>query len=134
MQALRRALAVALAAAALGAAGLGCRAHAAGVPRSKQSFDPIQRLVTGRTEADVERLLGRPDAREARPADEDVWIWWDFTFLDGVQYAPEVRGQVVHLEITFARPQGVAGRQASHAGWRVAGPFSVSYSRRLTGS
>ncbi len=133
MHTLRRALAVVLVAAALGAAGFGCRAHAAGVPRPKQSFDSIQKLVTGRTEAEVVRLFGKPDDRHARP-DEDVWIWWDRTFLEGAQYAPEVRGQALHLEVTFARPQEASERQASHDGWRVAGPFSVSYSRRATGS
>jgi len=102
--------------------------HAA---RSRQPFDQIQRLVTGKTEAEVERLLGRPDARESRLIDDDVWIWWDYTFLDGEHYPPELRGQAVHLEITFDRPAGIAAQDQPHAAWRVAGPFSVNFSHRL---
>jgi hypothetical protein len=119
----------ALAAAIAGCAG--CREPASGVPRWRQSFDEIERRVTGKTEAEVEQILGKPDTREARLVDDDVWIWWDFTFLDGEQYAPEVRGQVVHLEITFDKPSGTEGRDVPHAAWRVAGPYSVNFSRRL---
>jgi hypothetical protein len=110
-----------------GAAGGSCRAPAA---RSQHSFDQIQHLVAGRTEDEVERILGSPDTRESRLADDDVWIWWNFTFLDGEQYAPELRCQIVHLEITFDRPSGVSCRQVPRAAWR-AGPFSVNFSRRL---
>jgi hypothetical protein len=125
-----RHLAVATLAAAI-AGSAGCRGPAPGVPRWRQSFDEIERRVTGKTEAEVEQILGKPDTREARLVDDDVWIWWDFTFLDGEQYAPEVRGQVVHLEITFDKPQGTEGRDVPHAAWRVAGPYSVNFSRRL---
>jgi len=122
---------VACVAAAIGAGCLGCGAPASGGPRWKQSFDQIQRQMTGKTEVEVEQILGKPDSRESRLVDDDVWIWWDFTYLDGEQYAPEVRGQVVHLEITFDKPPGAAGRDRPHAGWRVAGPFSVNFSKRL---
>jgi hypothetical protein len=127
----------ALLTAALGVWALGCGAPGApGAPassaaRSRHAFDWIQRQVGGRTEAEVERLLGKPDSRAPRPAGDEVWIWWDYTFLDGEQYPPEVRGQVVHLEITFDRPPGLPGRDAPHASWRVAGPLSVSFSRQL---
>lgn len=110
------------------AVGGGCRAPAA---RSRHSFDQIQHLVAGRTELEVECLLGSPDTRESRLADDDVWIWWDFTFLDGEQYAPELRGQIVHLEITFDRPSTIEGQRLPRAAWRIAGPFSVNFSRRL---
>jgi hypothetical protein len=127
----------ALLAAALSAWAIGCGAPgapASSAARSRHAFDWIQRQVGGRTEAEVERLLGKPDSREPRLADDEVWIWWNYTFLDGEQYPPEVRGQVVHLEITFDRPPGLPGRDAPHAAWRVAGPLSVSFSRKLPGS
>jgi len=112
---------------------LGCIACSGHAPRSRQSFDEIQHLITGKTEAEVEHILGKPDARESRLVDDDVWIWWDYTYLDGEQYAPELRGQVVHLEITFGKPPGAAddGRELPHEVWRAAGPFSVNFSRRL---
>jgi hypothetical protein len=106
---------------------LACSGHTI---RSERSFDQIQRLVAGKTEIEVERLLGPPDMREARLADDEVWIWWDYTFLDGNQYAPELRGQAVHLEVTFRKPVVVEGQEVPKAGWRVAGPFSVNFSRR----
>jgi hypothetical protein len=96
--------------------------------RSERSFDQIQRLVAGKTETEVEGLLGPPDIRETRLVDDEVWIWWDYTFLDGNQYAPELRGQAVHLEITFRKP--AAGQDLPKAAWRVPGPFSVNFSRR----
>jgi hypothetical protein len=126
-----RPLTVVAVAAAIGGAWVGCGAPASGAPRWKQSFDEIQRQVTGRTEAEVEQILGKPDTRESRQLGDDVWIWWNFTFLDGNQYAPEVRGQVVHLEIAFDPPPGPPGSDVSHAAWRVAGPLSVNFSRRL---
>jgi hypothetical protein len=117
----------------LGALGLAlgwlaCSGHTI---RSERSFDQIQRLVAGKTEIEVERLLGPPDTREARLEDDEVWIWWDYTFLDGDQYAPELRGQAVHLEITFRKPVVAEGQDAPKAGWRVAGPFSVNFSRKV---
>jgi hypothetical protein len=96
---------------------LACRPGA----RSSQSYDQIRELVTGRTATEVERLLGKPDLRET-VLDDQRWVWWNYTFLDGDQYAPEIRGQVVHLEITFQAPPtpGVDAR---------VGPLSVSYSK-----
>jgi hypothetical protein len=90
--------------------------------RSSQSYDQIRELVTGRTATEVERLLGKPDLRET-VLDDQRWVWWNYTFLDGDQYAPEIRGQVVHLEITFQTPP-TPGAEA-----RVGGPLSVSYSK-----
>jgi hypothetical protein len=113
------------AAVAAGCGILGCGGHGA---RSRRSFDQIQRLVVGRTEAEVERLLGAPDSREPQLVDDEVWIWWDYTFLDGTQYQPELRGRVVHLEITFGKPRPVAGTVTPRAAWRVSGPFAVNYS------
>jgi hypothetical protein len=100
---------------------LACRPGA----RSDQSYEEIRRMVAGKTGAEVERLLGAPDLRETVLGDQR-WIWWNYTFLAGDQYAPEIRGQVVHLEIVLEKPPGRG--PASPSEWRVNGPFSVSYS------
>jgi hypothetical protein len=113
----------------LGIAWLACTGHTA---KSQQSFDQIQHLVAGKTEEEVQLILGAPDTRETRLIDDEVWIWWDYTFLDGDQYAPELRGQIVHLEITFQKPPEAEGREVPHAAWRVSGPFSVNFSRRVS--
>ena len=118
-------------AAAIGAGALGCGAPVSSAARSRHSFEWIQRQVTGRTEAEVERILGKPDVRESCLIDDELWIWWDYTSLEGEQYPPEMHGMVVHLEITFDKPPGMEGRDAPHAAWRVTGPFSVSFSRRV---
>lgn len=104
----------------------------AGPPaRQTLSFTEVQRLVDGKTAAEVERLLGDPDLRESILDDEQRWVWWNHAVLDGLQYAPEVRGQVVHLEITFQLQRGspATGEPAPAEEWRVLGPFAVSYSR-----
>lgn len=107
---------------------LGCTACRPGA-RSAKSYDQIRELVAGRTAGDVERLLGRPDARETF-LDESRWVWWNYTFLDGDQYAPEIRGQIVHLEILFHNPFQ-SGSPVPLTAWRVEGPLAVSYSRPL---
>ena len=99
-------------------------------PRSHPSYDQICNLVAGKTAAEVEQLLGKPDVRQT-VLDDQRWIWWNYTYLDGDQYAPEVRGQVVHLEITF-RSAAVQGDEEV-ARWRVSGPLAVSYSRPAEG-
>jgi hypothetical protein len=104
----------------LGLTSQGCRPSA----KSQRSFDQIRELVQDRTASEVEKILGKPDMQEA-VLDEQRWVWWNYTFLDGDQYAPEVRGQVVHLEILFRS-------SSSSAGLRVAGPLAVSYSRPAT--
>jgi hypothetical protein len=129
------ALAARAALAALAVGALGCGTS----PRSTRSFDQIRDLVAGKTESEVVRLLGRPDVRKKLLPDEERWVWWNYTFLDGNQYVPEVRRQVIHLEITFSKPGegggGGAGGDAGAAGgpplgrWRVRGPLAVSFSR-----
>ncbi|HTG34115.1 MAG TPA: hypothetical protein VLB76_14395 [Thermoanaerobaculia bacterium] len=99
--------------------------------RSGQSYDQIRELVAGRTAREVEQLLGKPDAREM-VLDDSHWVWWNYTFLDGDQYAPEIRGQIVHLEITFQSPHG-SSAPVSLADWCVSGPLSVSYSKPSPG-
>ncbi len=95
-------------------------------PRSNRSYDDIRDLITGKSGAEVERLLGRPDLRE-NVLDEQRWIWWNYTYLDGDQYAPEIRKQIVHLEIILKNP-AASGAAIPAAHWRVTSPLSVSYS------
>jgi hypothetical protein len=101
---------------------LACQAS----PRSNRSYDDIRELILGKSGAEVERLLGEPDLRE-NVLDEQRWIWWNYTFLDGAQYAPEIRRQIVHLEITLKNPTP-SDATIPAAQWRVTGPLSVSYS------
>lgn len=98
---------------------------------SDKSFDQICDLVTGKTAAEVEELLGPPDARQRILLVDERWIWWNYTFLDGETYPPEFRGLVVHLEITFhdsllSRASHPAPSSSSQ--WRVSSPLAVSYS------
>lgn len=100
-------------------------------PRSDKSFDEIREMVSGKTAAEVTALLGKPDTQQSILTDDERWIWWNYTRLDGDQYPPEERGQVVHLEITFTRPEAGVAVGASlaggHSAWRVASPLGVSY-------
>lgn len=83
-------------------------------------------MVAGKTAAEVQRLLGDPDFRESLLLGDERWTWWDYTYLGGVNYPPEVRGKVVHLEITFENPASEAkGRSSS--GWRVSQPYGVGF-------
>jgi outer membrane protein assembly factor BamE (lipoprotein component of BamABCDE complex) len=121
----RVALLFLLAASLLGLAA--CRPGA----KSGRSFDQIQQLVAGKTAAEVAAILGPPSTRQALLADDERWIWWNYTYLDGANYAPEIRGQVVHLEITFESPSLVSTVQVApvpREQWRVSGPLAVSYS------
>jgi outer membrane protein assembly factor BamE (lipoprotein component of BamABCDE complex) len=99
--------------------------------RSHQSYDQIRQLVAGHTAAEVELLLGKPDVRSPVRGDSR-WVWWNYTFLDGDQYAPEIRGQIVHLEITFQNPQDPDALMPLSQ-WRVNGSLSVSYSKAADG-
>jgi hypothetical protein len=97
-------------------------------PKSRHSFDEIRQIVAGKTAREVATLLGKPDSREQLLTNDERWIWWNYTTLDGDQYAPEVRGQIVHLEIIFEAPGG-ADPTLPRTEWRVNGPLAVSYSR-----
>jgi hypothetical protein len=101
-----------------------CGRHAA---RSGKSFDQIQKLVEGKTAAEVASLLGKPDSRQEMLADDERWVWWNYTYLDGANYPPEMRGQVIHLEITFESPVLSAEPPVPREQWRVSGPLGVSY-------
>lgn len=94
-------------------------------PRSDRSFDQIRDMVFGKTASEIEGILGAPDSRQSILGDER-WLWWDYTYLGGKDYRPEVRGQIVHLQITFRKP-GIAGPRPSYSEWRVLEPQDVSY-------
>jgi hypothetical protein len=104
----------------------GCHQHDQG-PRSQSSFDEICETVAGKSAAEVEVLLGAPDSREEIPIGDQRWIWWDYTFLDGESYSPEIRGKTVHLEITFSSPIGPTRASTPASQWKVSSPLAVSY-------
>jgi hypothetical protein len=95
--------------------------------RSRKPFDDIRSLVAGKTEAEVERLLGAPDHREDLPLGDERWIWWNYTYLGGKGWAPEWRDKVVHLEITFAAPIVAPVGSQGRSSWRVSEPYGVGY-------
>jgi hypothetical protein len=104
--------------------GIGCDRPRA---KSDKSFDEIRGMVNEKTAAEVERLLGEPDSREAMMMSGERWIWWNYTYLDGNNYPPEDRGRVVHLEIVF-EPDGPGTKASNHrAELRVGGLLGVSY-------
>jgi hypothetical protein len=100
--------------------------------RSEQSFDEIASRLDGLTAAEVSRALGPPDSRQPVFLRDERWIWWNFTYLAGENYPPEVRGQVVHLEVTFRNPVVAGDLPRPIEEWRVAHPFGVAY-RTLAG-
>lgn len=97
-------------------------------PKSSKCFDEIRELVKGRSAAEVEKILGRPDSRQKMLLSAERWIWWNYTFLDGQDYPPEQRGRLVHLEIIFehAGGEGRSGN-AELSDLRAADPLSVTY-------
>lgn len=97
-------------------------------PKSKKSFDEIRDMVTGRTASEVENLLGEPDSRQQLVLSGERWVWWNYTYLDGKNYPPEMRGRQVHLEIIFERElKERASAKAALPDLRIIDPLSVSY-------
>ena len=94
--------------------------------RSAKSFDEIRVMVAGKTEAEVKKLLGDPDHREKLLFGDERWTWWNYTYL-GKDWAPEVRGKVVHLEITFAGPLVATAGLDEPSHWRVSEPYGVGF-------
>lgn len=84
-------------------------------------------MVQGKTASEIEKILGPPDSRQSFLLGDERWIWWNYTFLGGQDYPPEVRGQIVHLQITFANPEVADSRKPSYAAWRILDPLSVSF-------
>jgi hypothetical protein len=85
-------------------------------------------MVKGKTAAEVQNLLGRPDSRQKMLLAAERWIWWNYTYLDGNNYPPEMRGRKVHLEIIFERTDKPAeNSEPSLSELRAADPLSISY-------
>jgi hypothetical protein len=99
------------------------------VPKPNKCFDDIRDRVKGRTAAEIESLLGEPDSRQLMPMIGERWVWWNYTYLDGKNYPPELRGKVVHLEIIFERTSNAAagGAKMTLSDLKVIDPLSVSY-------
>jgi outer membrane protein assembly factor BamE (lipoprotein component of BamABCDE complex) len=94
--------------------------------RSKKSFEEIRTLVAGKTEAEVTKLLGNPDHCEKLLFGDERWTWWNYTYL-GKEWAPEVQGKIVHLEITFAGPLETVAGADEPSRWRVSAPYGVGF-------
>jgi hypothetical protein len=96
--------------------------------RSEKNFDKIREMVKGKTSSEIEQMLGKPDSKQEMLSSGERWIWWNYTFLGGNNYPPELRDKVVHLEIIF-EPDDMAGvaRASSTGELRASGPFGVSY-------
>ena len=95
---------------------------------AEKSFDQISAMVNGRTADEVEALLGPPNTRQPVLFGDERWIWWNYTYLDGKDYAPQVRGRVVHLEILFKNPTPPGKRRLPYSQWHIVSPYGVSYS------
>ncbi len=93
-------------------------------PRSERSYDEIAARVAGLSAPEILELLGEPDSRQSVYLRDRRWIWWNYTYLEGPDYPPEIRGQVVHLEITLRREDPASGSP-----WRAAEPYGVRYHR-----
>jgi hypothetical protein len=101
-----------------------CSDHGA---RSEKSFDEIAKLIENKTAREVEDLLGHPDGRDTTSRGEERWIWWNYTYLDGESYAPEIQERIVHLEIILQPPSMY--NKGPKSEWRVAAvPYGVGYS------
>ena len=96
-------------------------------PRSDRSFDQIRDMVQGKTASEIEGILGAPDSRQPLLLGDERWLWWDYTYLGGKDYRPEVRGQIVHLQITFRSPSIASSQKPSYSEWRVQDPQDVSF-------
>jgi hypothetical protein len=102
----------------------GCRGPHA---RSNRSFNEIQALAHGKTAQQILQLLGEPDTRQEVFDAGERWIWWNYTFLDGNDCPPEMRGRVVHLEIVVRDPEKVSVDRRPYSEWRVDDAFGITY-------
>lgn len=101
-------------------------------PKSTKCFDEIRNMVKGKTAEQVEQMLGQPDSRQRMTLSAERWIWWNYTYLDGNNYPPEVRGRVVHLEVIFEPARSFKTEQTpteeqTPSELIAADPLSVSY-------
>ncbi len=103
---------------------LGCQGHQA---RSERSFYEIETLARGKTAEQILELLGEPDSRQKVFDADERWIWWNYTFLDGKDCPPEMRGRVVHLEIVVRNPERVGTSRRPYSEWQVDDAFGITY-------
>jgi hypothetical protein len=101
--------------------------------RSERSFDEIQALVRGKTADQVLDLLGEPDSRQVVFDADERWIWWNYTFLDGNDCPPEMRGRVVHLEILVRNPERSRVHRRPYSEWLVDDALGITYQAPFTG-
>src|SRR5688572_4974458 len=102
--------------------------------RSDRSFDEIQSLARGKTAQQILQLLGEPDTRQEVFDAGERWIWWNYTFLDGKDCPPEMRGRVVHLEIVVRDPETISVDRRPYSEWRVDDAFGITYRAPSTDS
>lgn len=98
--------------------------------RSNRSFDEIQALARGKTAEEILRLLGEPDSRQTVFDADERWVWWNYTFLDGKDCPPEMRGRVVHLEVVVRSPvlpEFARTDRRPYSEWRVDDAFGITY-------
>ena len=95
--------------------------------RSEKSFSEIRQLIAGKSAEEIARLLGEPDTRRQIFNSDERWIWWNYTYLDGKDFPPEVRGHVVHLEIVFRNPARPHERRRPYSDWRIDETLGVSF-------
>lgn len=95
--------------------------------RSERSFDEIRRLARGKTASQILHLLGEPDSRQVIFDADERWIWWNYTFLDGNDCPPELRGRVVHLEIVVRNPDRNHKNRRPYSEWQVDDALGVTY-------
>lgn len=98
-------------------------------PRSEQSFDDIRSLVQDQSAAQVLLLFGKPDTKQVILERNERWMWHDFTRLDGERCPQELRGLVVHLEITFRNPSRLQDAKAPYSQWFVHEMSGVLFKR-----
>jgi hypothetical protein len=95
--------------------------------RSGKSFDEIRRLIAGKSAGEIVQVLGEPDTRQEIFNSDERWIWWNYTYLDGSDFPPEVRGHVVHLEIVFRNPAPRHEGRRPYSDWRIDEALGVSF-------
>jgi hypothetical protein len=83
--------------------------------------------VQGKTASEIEALLGAPDTRQTTELGTVQWIWWNYTYLGGKDYAPEFRDRPVHLQIVFADPSFAETEKTPVSKLRIVDPSRVSY-------
>ncbi|HEX2251719.1 MAG TPA: hypothetical protein VHQ65_00455 [Thermoanaerobaculia bacterium] len=96
-------------------------------PRSERSFAEIAASVAAMNGAEIAALLGEPDSRQPVFLRDERWIWWNYTYLAGEDCPPEMRGQVVHLEILLHNPAEESDAPSSYRDWRISQPAGVTY-------